>query len=142
MWYKRTFGNPLMYIIDTAPLFLALFALHGGVNLWKAEELNKELEERGDELKALAKYHQEFLANMSHEIRTPMNGVIGIVEQLKETEINNHQKELVQIMEESSENLLEIINNILDLSKLEVGKMSLNPEPTSLDSCVNYILVL
>ena len=58
-----------------------------------------------------------FLANMSHEIRTPLNGVVGFTELLKSTKIDEEQKEFINIIEKSSENLLNIINNILDLSK-------------------------
>jgi len=66
-----------------------------------------------------------FLANMSHEIRTPMNGIIGFTELLKNTPLSSEQKEYVEIIEKSSDNLLNIINNILDLSKLESNKVEL-----------------
>ncbi len=66
-----------------------------------------------------------FLANMSHEIRTPLNGIVGFTEILKNTELNDEQKEFLSIIEKSSENLLSIINNILDLSKIESNKIEI-----------------
>ena len=66
-----------------------------------------------------------FLANMSHEIRTPLNGIVGFTELLKDTGLEEEQEEFVDIIEKSSENLLEIINNILDLSKIESNKLEI-----------------
>ena len=66
-----------------------------------------------------------FLANMSHEIRTPLNGIVGFTELLKDTGLAEEQSEFVEIIEKSSENLLEIINNILDLSKIESNKVEI-----------------
>jgi len=66
-----------------------------------------------------------FLANMSHEIRTPLNGIIGFTELLKNTDIDGEKRDFVDIIEKSSENLLEIINNILDLSKIESDKIEI-----------------
>ncbi|AII15127.1 NIT sensor-containing two component system histidine kinase/response regulator fusion protein [Campylobacter iguaniorum] len=67
-----------------------------------------------------------FLANMSHEIRTPLNGIIGFTELLENSNISASDKELVHIIYQSSENLLKIINNILDISKIESNKMKLD----------------
>ncbi len=66
-----------------------------------------------------------FLANMSHEIRTPLNGIVGFTELLKDSDLEEEQNEFVEIIEKSSENLLEIINNILDLSKIESNKLEI-----------------
>lgn len=66
-----------------------------------------------------------FLANMSHEIRTPLNGIVGFTELLKDSGLQEEQSEFVDIIEKSSENLLEIINNILDLSKIESNKLEI-----------------
>ncbi|MFK5881525.1 MAG: response regulator [Sulfurospirillum sp.] len=67
-----------------------------------------------------------FLANMSHEIRTPLNGIIGFTELLKGTDLDDEKREFVDIIEKSSENLLSIINNILDLSKVESNKVEID----------------
>lgn len=67
----------------------------------------------------------EFLANMSHEIRTPMNGVLGMVELLERTPLNEEQKDHLQTMKSSGEHLLTIINDILDISKIDAGKLEL-----------------
>lgn len=68
----------------------------------------------------------EFLANMSHEIRTPMNGMIGMVEMLSETKLSGEQQEYLENIKTSNEQLMSTINGILDFSKVESGKMTLD----------------
>ncbi|MDR0407687.1 MAG: response regulator [Campylobacteraceae bacterium] len=70
-----------------------------------------------------------FLANMSHEIRTPLNGIIGFTDLLKNTDLDGEKLEFVEVIEKSSENLLTIINNVLDLSKIESNKVELDEIP-------------
>ncbi len=75
------------------------------------------------------KFKEQFLANMSHEIRTPMNAVVGITNLLLKKKPRKDQKEYLQIVKQSAQNLLVIINDILDLSKIEAGKMELEEKP-------------
>ncbi|DAB28253.1 MAG: histidine kinase [Sulfurimonas sp. RIFOXYD12_FULL_33_39] len=98
-----------------------------GTNM--AYELLEEIIEQTKRDKISAQEASEaksmFLANMSHEIRTPLNGIVGFTELLKDSGLEEEQIEFVDIIEKSSENLLEIINNILDLSKIESNKLEI-----------------
>ena len=94
-------------------------------DLEQLEAQNIELQDAKDVAEAASRTKSEFLANMSHEIRTPMNGVIGMVELLQGTKLDDVQQEYLRTVSDSAEALLDIINDILDVSKIEAGKLEL-----------------
>lgn len=93
--------------------------------------LNEVKIEKDKSLRAV-EFQSTFLANMSHEIRTPMNAIVGMVEMLKDTDLSTDQKEILKIFGSSSDNLLSLLNDILDLAKIESGNLKIEKVDVSL----------
>ncbi|MEN9500753.1 MAG: hypothetical protein RI964_38 [Pseudomonadota bacterium] len=138
------------YVVDTTDysltwkLAVAASFLLMGIAYWnrKLTRLNAELQRAKEEAIRANRAKSEFLANMSHEIRTPMNAVIGLGYLMQQTNLSTQQADYLHKMQSSSKLLLGIIDDILDLSKIEVGKLELNIAPFRLGDVVQQITYL
>lgn len=122
-------------------VFLGFLWVHGGQNhhtLWEYWKGRRRLEENAESLRRMSREAHSaseaktlFLAGMSHEIRTPMNGVLGMAELLLQTPLQPDQRDMVGTLRRSGEHLLELLNDVLDLSRIEAGKIDIRPEVAS-----------
>ncbi|MET7608599.1 HAMP domain-containing protein [Streptomyces avermitilis] len=106
------------------------------------EQARQELEARAQQLSLASKYKSEFLANMSHELRTPLNSLLILAQLLAQNPSHNltpKQVEYAGIIHSAGSDLLQLINDILDLSKVEAGKMDISPERVALRRLLDYV---
>lgn len=106
------------------------------------EEKNIELGIEKKKLEEKCQHKSEFIANMSHEIRTPMNGVLGFTNVLLESKLDSLQLDYVKTIKSSAQDLLNIINDILDYSKIDSGKLHLDCIPVDLRTCMDEVFAL
>jgi two-component system, NtrC family, sensor kinase len=123
---------------------LRTFATQSALAIQNAR-LFEEIADKGRQLEAASRHKSEFLANMSHELRTPLNAVIGFSEVLLQRmfgDLNTKQDEYLKDIYASGQHLLSLINDILDLSKIEAGRMELAPAPFHLPSALENAVTL
>lgn len=109
------------------------------VDISGQKKAQQQLEQAKAEAEAATKSKSEFLANMSHEIRTPMNAVVGFSHLALQTELTNQQHDYLRKIQMAGHNLLRVINDILDLSKIEAGRMSVETIDFSLDDVLEHL---
>lgn len=111
-------------------------------NITDSIQHEEELSAALDRAEAASKAKSSFLANMSHEIRTPMNGVIGMAEMLSGSGLSTEQRTYVDTIRASGEALLEIIDDVLDFSRMESGRFKLQSKPFDLEQCIHEVAIL
>ncbi|MCX7773250.1 MAG: ATP-binding protein, partial [Clostridia bacterium] len=98
------------------------------MSLWDItykKQVEKELEKRKNAAEAAAIAKSDFVASMSHEIRTPLNGIVGFIDVLSQTQLDNEQRDYLEEVKNASSNLLYMVNNVLDFSKIEAAKIEI-----------------
>lgn len=113
-----------------------LVAVYNNMNK-EISQAFSELTEQKHKAESATRLKSEFLANMSHEVKTPMNGVYGMTQLLMTTKLNDEQQEYIDVIKNSTEHLLALLNNILDFSKIEANKIELDLKPFQLSLLVN-----
>jgi len=149
-WLSRTAYT--LYAAGVAALLLAAYQAHRrrlarGLQLAarlenEVKERTAELQERNLELVRLTRAKSDFLARMSHEIRTPMNGIVGMTELIARTDLTPQQRQFTGTVKTSARALLRIINDILDLSKVEAGRIDIEAQPFDLNELLSEVAEL
>jgi hypothetical protein len=130
--YVHKFGHTI--IGETTGKLIAdprtkkVIEIHGITRDVTAKKVNEKLQREVELSRKSVKMKQQFLANMSHEIRTPMTGIVGMIDFLYDTDLDTKQKDYIKTIKNSAESLLNILNDILVLSKIEAGKLDIIPE--------------
>jgi two-component system sensor histidine kinase RpfC len=124
--YTRSISISLLILLVLVPAYSAF--------------LIKKLHKAIDDSKQANEAKTKFLASMSHELRTPLNGVIGLGDLLRETKLDKEQHDLVKTMHQSAHTLLGLIEKVLDISKIEAGKLIIVHEPLDLHALVNSVI--
>ena len=138
MWHKD--GYPVSILVNARIVSGAEIATEGiARDVTEIQQMQDDLRQAKDAAEAALEAKTQFLANMSHELRTPMNGIIGMIDLLDQTVDTDEQLDYVDTLRKSSDALLTILNDILDLSKIQAGKLQVHESAIELRAAMERI---
>ncbi|MEL0036715.1 MAG: response regulator, partial [Gammaproteobacteria bacterium] len=130
---------PILSLIFTFTIFVIYYNRKLAREIQRRKTIESELIRATNEAESANEAKSEFLANMSHEIRTPMNAVLGMCQVLKDSELSSEQKKNLQVIHASTDTLLMLVNDILDISKIESGKIDLESRIFELKTVLDHL---
>ena len=141
MWHKD--GYPVSVLVNARIVNSGEIGTEGiARDVTEIQQMQNDLRQAKDAAEAALEAKTQFLANMSHELRTPMNGIIGMIDLLDQTVETDEQVDYVDTLRKSSDALLTILNDILDLSKIQAGKLQVREAPLELQAVMERIRAL
>jgi signal transduction histidine kinase/CheY-like chemotaxis protein len=121
-------------------LLLAVIVIGGALWVFRMRRMQWHLRDAHEHAEAANAAKSRFLAVMSHELRTPLNGVLGMAQALKKNDLSETQREQVDILVDSGKTLLVLLNDVLDMSRIEAGKIELAPTPSTMKDMIERVI--
>ena len=121
-------------------LLLAVIVVGGALWVFRMRRMQWHLRDAHEHAEAANAAKSRFLAVMSHELRTPLNGVLGMAQALKKNDLSETQREQVDILVDSGKTLLVLLNDVLDMSRIEAGKIELAPTPSTMKDMIERVI--